>query len=102
MSALDFYKIQLNNAVLNNQKTNHKSAPIGALALIVPFKGANYSIDAYISFGEYDEAKECDSFGVPDDKIFYYCENESELKEHKTYTGYEDDFRVLSYELIYS
>jgi len=56
----------------------------------------------YISFGEYDEDNEpdCDSFGVPDNSIFFYCDGEHALKSYMT-RGVED-FVVLSYELEYA
>lgn len=59
----------------------------------------------YISFGTYRDDDEhedgviVDNFGVPDDKIFYYCPGgEEELKELMEPNKWHD-FRVLSYEL---
>mgnify|MGYP003350516717 CR=1 FL=1 len=55
------------------------------------------TISAYFSFGSYDEENEADSYGVRDDKIFYYCDmDEYELQQLMNATS---DFRVLSYEL---
>lgn len=36
----------------------------------------------YISFGEYDfdSEPECDSFGVPDDQVFYYLDKDEVLE----------------------
>jgi hypothetical protein len=77
--------------------------PIGAYATVMwldldgnPEDGTEYS-EVYFSFGQYDEANECDSYGVPDDRIFFYCHlDEVDLIRLKDSTH---DFRVLSYEL---
>ena len=82
--------------------------PIGAYATVmwiddngVPEDGTEYS-NVYFSFGEYNEDKECDSFGVPDDRIFYYADGgEQELKDRCKYCGVELDFKVIDYELEY-
>jgi hypothetical protein len=83
-----------------------KKQPIGAYATIMwldsegnPEDGTEYS-DVYFSFGEYDEDNEpeCDSFGVPDDRIFYYAEDEYDLEKLKQSTY---DFKVIDYELEY-
>ena len=81
--------------------------PIGAHATVMwihpdgtPEDGTEYS-GFYFSFGEYndDNEPECDSFGVPDDRIFFYCEDERELKSFMTAGG--EDFVVIDYELEY-
>ena len=81
--------------------------PIGAYATVMwikpdgtPEDGTPYE-GTYFSFGEYNEDNEpeCDSFGVPDDRIFFYCEDERELKTFMTAGG--EDFVVLEYELEY-
>ena len=83
-----------------------KKQPIGAYATIMwldsegkPEDGTEYS-DVYFSFGQYDEDNEpeCDSFGVPDDRIFYYAEDEYDLEKLKQSTY---DFKVIDYELEY-
>lgn len=51
--------------------------PIGAHCEIIPYMNADYNMSAYISFGEYNEETYCDSFGVPDDKIFFYADRKS-------------------------
>lgn len=73
---------------------------IGAYALIKYIPEGN-EITAYFSFGEYIEDKEADSFGIPDDKIFYYCEEgENELIQLQHRNDFSDyDFQVLDYEL---
>lgn len=38
-----------------------------------PFDG-----ERYLSFGEHDEREDEDSFGVPDDSIFYYCDEQEQ------------------------
>ena len=55
--------------------------------------------EVYVSFGEYDEKKNCDSFGVNDDKIFFYCKDEEELKTlAKPNNG--NDWFFTSYDLV--
>ena len=51
--------------------------------------------DGYISFGEYSEGCACDSFGVPDHKIFYNM-TEKELKNLLKTGEVHDEFTVLS------
>lgn len=76
--------------------------PIGAHCEIIPYMNADYNMSAYISFGEYNEETYCDSFGVPDDKIFFYAEGEDGLKSLMLMdVCHPDDFTVLSYELEY-
>ena len=81
--------------------------PIGATATVMwihpdgtPEDGTEYE-GVYFSFGEYndDNEPECDSYGVPDNSIFFYCEDERELKSFMTAGG--EDFIVLNYELEY-
>jgi hypothetical protein len=81
--------------------------PIGAHATVMwihpdgtPEDGTHYS-GFYFSFGEYndDNEPECDSFGIPDDRIFFYCEGEHELKSFMTAGG--EDFVVIDYKLEY-
>lgn len=43
----------------------------------------NEDCEGYVSFGEYIEANEQDSYGVNDDYIFYYC-SQQELVEMLT------------------
>ena len=79
---------------------------IGAYATVMwldcdgnPEKDSEYS-DVYFSFGDYDadQEPECDSFGVRDDRIFYYVDGEQDMEKLKQSTS---DFKVLSYELEY-
>lgn len=55
--------------------------------------------DGYISFGYYIEDQNEDSYGVNDEDILYYAEDEEELKKLARPTA--ADFIVLSYELEY-
>ena len=78
--------------------------PIGAYATVVwlkddgtPEDGTEYS-NVYISFGQYDEEHETDTFGVPDDLIFYFAEDAVDLERLKNSTF---DFKVINYELEY-
>jgi hypothetical protein len=81
--------------------------PIGAYASVMwthpdgtPEDGAEYS-NVYFSFGDYDfdTDEDHDSFGVRDDRIFFYCDGEQALKSYMT-AGMED-FVVTDYELEY-
>lgn len=56
---------------------------------------------AYISFGEFDAERNTDSYGVNDDTIIYYVNDESELRSFMKQTSNPDDFWVLDYELVY-
>jgi hypothetical protein len=78
--------------------------PIGAYATVmwldnygVPEDGTEYS-NVYFSFGEYNEENDCDSYGVPDDRIFYYAFDAHDLNKLKDSTY---DFKVIDYELEY-
>jgi hypothetical protein len=78
--------------------------PIGAYATVMwldengkPEDGTEYS-SVYFSFGEYNEEKECDSYGVSDDRIFYYAYDAHDLNKLKDSTF---DFKVIDYELEY-
>lgn len=74
--------------------------PIGAWAEIAYIPEGD-TISAYFSFAglnEDDEA-ETDGAGIPDDRIFYYCdEGEAEMRQ---LMDSDSDFKVLSYELEY-
>ena len=75
--------------------------PIGAYATI-KWQDTGEEVDGYyFSFGEYDDDNEPDhdSHGVRDDRIFFYCDDEGDLKSYMT-EGMED-FIVLDYELEY-
>jgi hypothetical protein len=81
---------------------NTNKQPIGA-HVNIKWTYDDEEVDGYyISFGEYDEdnAPYCDSYGVSDDRIFFYCDGEHALKSYMT-KGVED-FVVLSYELEYA
>lgn len=78
--------------------------PIGAYATVQwldadgkPEDGTEYS-DVYFSFGDLVEDADCDSYGVADDRIFYYADGEHDLKNLKSSTW---DFKVIDYELEY-
>lgn len=75
--------------------------PIGAYANI-RWLDTNEEVDGYyFSFGEYDDEvdEDFDSYGVRDDRIFFYCGCEQSLKSYMTEGG--EDFIVLAYELEY-
>lgn len=71
--------------------------PIGAWAT-VQFNDETLTKDVYVSFGEYDEVNNVDSYGVDDDSIFYYFENVKELVE---WDASINDFAVLEYEFVF-
>lgn len=54
----------------------------------------------YISFGDYDEDADTDTFGVPDTKVFYY----SSAEELPTLTeqGAGHDFYLVEYSVVYA
>jgi hypothetical protein len=82
--------------------------PIGAYATIQYRDEANPIENYYFSFGdagfdyENDEGQDWgnDSYGIPDTHIFYYCNRGEEELKSLMLDG-NNDFRVLSYELIY-
>ena len=75
--------------------------PIGA-HIDYSFTNDNLLYDGYVSFGQYIEDAEKDSFGIKDEYIFYYCHaGEPELKELISNPG-TNDFKILSYELAYA
>ena len=56
-------------------------------------------LSRYISFGNYHERTECDSYGVSDDLIFFYAEGMGELETRKE-EGYEWKIQSID-EIIY-
>lgn len=82
--------------------------PIGAYATIQYTDEANPIENYYFSFGdagfdyENDEGQDWgeDSYGMPDWDIFYYCNGGEEELKSLMLDG-NNDFKVLSYELIY-
>ena len=78
--------------------------PIGAYVTIQwldangkPEEDTEYS-GVYFSFGEFEEDTDCDSYGVPDDRIFYYAFDAHDLNKLK---DSDSDFKVIDYELEY-
>lgn len=59
--------------------------PIGATVTYQWNNGtlADRDCEGYVSFGEYIEANEQDSYGVADEDVFYYC-SQQELVEMLT------------------
>jgi hypothetical protein len=87
---------------------NSLKNPIGAYASVL-FLGDIDPVDGYyFSFGdagidyENDEGQDWgnDSHGVPDTHIFYYC-NGGEYEMKSLMVDGAQDFKVLSYELVY-
>ena len=82
--------------------------PIGAYATIQYRDEANPIENYYFSFGdagfdyENDEGQDWgnDSYGIPDWDIFYYCNRGEEELKSLMLDG-NNDFKVLSYKLIY-
>ena len=76
-----------------------KKQPIGAYATIQWIEENSSEISGvYFSFGQFDEEKDTDTFGVDDGKIFYYAEDEHDMEALKQSV---QDFKVLSYSLEY-
>jgi hypothetical protein len=73
---------------------------IGATATI-QFNDSDTPLEgAYFSFGwDYLYEPDADEFGVPSSRIFYFAEDESEMKA--LMQEGVNDFKVLSYELEY-
>lgn len=71
--------------------------PIGAWA-IVQFNDEDFSKTVYVSFGEYDEVNEVDSYGVDDNSIFYYLADLNELVE---WDSLNNEYAIIEYELVY-
>ena len=101
MSSADAIKAALiyeheNGTFAHVERVNFQA--IGAWAEI-EYLPEGDTISAYFSFGQYDEENDADSYGVQDDKIFYYCDmDEHEMQQLMNSTS---DFRVLSYQLEY-
>ena len=71
--------------------------PIGAWA-IVQYNDEPLSKTVYVSFGEYDEVNNVDSYGVDDDSIYYYFENVKELVE---WDASVNEFAILGHEFVF-
>ena len=71
--------------------------PIGAWAT-VQFNDETLTKDVYVSFGEYDEVNNVDSYGVDDDSIYYYFENVKELVE---WDASVNEFAILGHEFVF-
>lgn len=80
---------------------NQQQTPIGANAVIRWLDTGEEGDSYYFSFGWYDEDNEPDhdSYGVRDDRIFFYCEGEEGLKNYMVEGS--EDFVVVNYELVY-
>lgn len=73
---------------------------IGAVATIRWIDQPDAYIEGmYFSFGEYDEEAGTDSFGVPDDRVFFYAQGEQEMKQFVNGQTSGADFVVLDYQL---
>jgi hypothetical protein len=57
---------------------------------------------AYISFGEYDEDNETDSYGIPDECVLYYANGVDELKRLMDVDKTPSDFIVVEYNLTFA
>jgi len=79
------------------QYLNKEKQPIGAYACIQFNDSDTPTSGAYFSFGDYLEAEEMDSYGIHDERIFYYAQGEHDLIALSKPNG--GDFVVISYEL---
>lgn len=77
------------------------SNPIGALVTFQWKDESAMQDTAYFSFGDYDDVSDTDSFGVPDDGIFYYVDGgEDGLKEMMNNPDFPE-YQIIKYELTY-
>ena len=74
--------------------------PIGAYATVKFLDDHQDFSQVYISFGQYDDEAEQDSYGIDDNSIFYYCHDGEAGIKALMIEGAED-FIVLNYELAY-
>jgi hypothetical protein len=73
--------------------------PIGAQATI-KWLDVDTVEDVYFSFDDYQDDQETDRFGIPDNRIFFFCpKGEQELKAF-TNPDNGQDFVVLDYTLV--
>lgn len=82
--------------------SRHQGKPVGALCVIewhrtkdrrrITYTDAE---NVYISFGDYNEATEEDTFGVPDDAVFYYVEA-PEWERLKLGERHHDGWRLVA------
>ena len=72
--------------------------PIGAYVEIV-FDGEFEVRDRYISFLDYIDDVYCDAAGIPDDQIFYYMGDETELKKYMELA--QSEFKIIGYQLAF-
>lgn len=70
--------------------------PHGAWAT-VQFEDGSEDMKVLFSFGTHEDDAPYDSYGVPDDDIFYYATGEAELKAMQI--DYSYGFKVIDYEL---
>ena len=56
------------------------SKPIGASITYIYSSNPSEEYEGYVSFGEYIESANADSYGVDDDAIFYYAQSVEELQ----------------------
>ena len=81
-------------------KDRYMSKPKGADIEIQFGDNATGVLYRYASFGQYIEDDDCDSFCIQDHEIFFYFENEEELKVH-TVKHASREFTIINYNLVY-
>lgn len=75
--------------------------PIGALVRFEWLDESAIQDKAYFSFGDYDDVSETDSFGIPDERIFYYVDGgEAGLIEMMNNPNLPE-YKIIGYELTY-
>lgn len=87
--------------LLEESEPEDASAYKGAAVVVAFTDNIDNKRSTYISFGAFDEDDEnceVDSFGVPDNKIFYYC-SYKEFMDAVNTDGLLDEFRIFSYDL---
>jgi hypothetical protein len=58
------------------------------------------TMERYFSLGEYDEPRNCDTFGVPDEQVFYYTDRVEFQELTETDRWHHDGWRIVSYEWV--
>ena len=79
--------------------TSNKAVGANVLVRYLDKNVEGKEFETYISFGEYDEENNTDSFGMDDNLIFFYCKAEEDILS--LMTAGAEDFIVLGYELVY-
>ena len=84
-------------AFFDDEEEETELETIGARCVI---EWGDKTEEVYISLGEYDEPRECDTFGVPDEQVFYYAHPVEFQRYTITDEWHADGWRIVSYEWV--